>query len=112
MSVQLWFPSVVCLAIVGLLCTVAVLSDLYHDTFWQRVFLAVLCVGCLGRAHSIWQMEISSFDWFIVHFGMAGYAVATAVKCISAHYREKRVYTEGNVQHLYRRRTDRQPFIQ
>lgn len=88
-----WLLSCICLVVTGALCVAGVLSKTCDDSTWQRIGLMVACFACFGRARDIWRTEHVQFDWFILHFGVALYAVATAVKCygVWADARDRRV---------------------
>lgn len=100
---NLWLLSFLCLVLTGILCIIGALSSIYDDTLWQRIGMAILTWGSFGRATSIWATQYVQIDWFFIHFGLAVFASATAIKCYGAHVRLKR----GEHYHFGRRSNDR-----
>lgn len=77
---HLWQISVVCLAIVAVLCVVGALHPAYQDNFVQRAGMALLAFGAASRVQAISISQFVANDWWLVHVGVCLYACGTAWK--------------------------------
>ena len=80
MESNLWIFSVIFLVITAIVCRWGTLSSAFNDSLGQRIFMGIICIGALGRAENIWETHIVLWEWFVIHFGMGGFAIATAFK--------------------------------
>jgi hypothetical protein len=86
----LWPISLISLSLVAVLCLVGTFAPSYKDNLGQRIGMAILCFGCASRVQAIWESQVVSPDWVLVHFGIALYALSTAFKHWRINAREKR----------------------
>lgn len=86
---HLWIVSIVALAIVVALCTVGTFHRMFQDNTWQRVGMALLVIGGVGRINWLWEFRSTEPSWTVVHVGVACYAIGTTYKVLILNGRER-----------------------
>lgn len=77
--------SIICLALVALLCVVGALSPAYRDNLAQRVGLACVGLACLALLEHVWRAQWVNPACALLAVGLLCFAVGTAAKVV--HFR-------------------------
>lgn len=76
------YLSILCLFIVGAVCTFGVFSEHFDDTLIQRVGMGLLALWCFGRLPAAVRDAAEAQPDLVLHAGMAAFAVGTALKLV------------------------------
>lgn len=74
--------SIICLALVALLCVVGALSPAYRDNLAQRVGLACVGLACLALLEHVWRLEWVTPACALLAVGLLAFALGTAAKVL------------------------------
>lgn len=73
--------SIVALSIVAVLCTVAVFSVHYHDSWSERVGLSCIAIWCIARVmHKMQFGQETEAVHLFLHVGLMIYAIGVACR--------------------------------
>lgn len=86
----MWIASAFCLSVVFVVCLWGSYANAYNDNLGQRLFMAIIAVGCATRINSVCDTRYVNPEWLIIHVGMCGFAVSTAWKVYAHVVKRKR----------------------
>ena len=74
--------SIVCLAIIALVCAAGALYDGFQDNWFEFAGMSALCFWCVSRIGIVWQRDYELPEYLLLYGGLAFFALGAAVKVV------------------------------
>jgi len=81
------YAALIMLAITCLITGLAVFTYRFHDNFFQRCGLIVICLGSMSYAWRIYSLNYVSYSALTIMIGLALFSIGSMLKALrSYHY--------------------------